>query len=84
MDLDQGCLVDAEMSCGRHPAIVLSTKEEIENDGLVRVVLISANTTIALPEDRIKVPRGLGMKKPCYVQCTKLETLSTREGQIQE
>jgi hypothetical protein len=74
-DLDVGSVVDALMSIGRHPAIVLSTKEEIQTDEMVRLVCISSNSTISLPEDLIEVPRGLGMKKKCYVQCAKLETV---------
>jgi mRNA-degrading endonuclease toxin of MazEF toxin-antitoxin module len=74
-DIDERSLVNAEFSIGLHPAIVLSTKEEIEADGMVRVVGISANTTISLPEDRIPVPPGLGLHKKCYVQCEVLETL---------
>lgn len=74
--LDVGSIVSsAEFSFGRHPGIVLSTKEEIESSGMVLVVAISANTTIALPEDRIEVPSRLGMKKKCYVQCKEAETL---------
>jgi mRNA-degrading endonuclease toxin of MazEF toxin-antitoxin module len=74
-NLDSGSLVDADLSIGRHPAIVLSTKEEIAASGLALVVAISKNCTISLPEDRIEVPHRLGMKKKCYVQCDVIEIL---------
>ena len=72
-NLDVGSIVEAELSFGRHPAIVLSAQKEIASSGKVFVVAISANTTISLPEDLIEVPRGLGMKKKCYVQCKETE-----------
>ena len=78
-NLSEGSLVNAELSIGRHPAIVLSTEEEIKTDGKVRVVGISSNTTISLPEDRIAIPPGLNLPKKCYVQCEVLETLHLRE-----
>lgn len=74
-NLDVGSIVIANLSIGPHPAIVLSTKEEIQADGMVRVVAISANETIAVAEDRIEVPPRLGMKKKCFVQCDVTETL---------
>lgn len=77
-DIGERSLVNADLSIGRHPAIVLSTNEEIEADEMVRVVGISSNTTISRLEDRIEVPAGLGLPKKCYVQCDVLETLSMR------
>jgi hypothetical protein len=72
-NLDEGSIVNASLSIGKHPAIVLSTREEIDSSGLVFVVAISANDTISLPEDLIEVPKRLGMKKKCYVQCDFVE-----------
>jgi mRNA-degrading endonuclease toxin of MazEF toxin-antitoxin module len=74
--LGLGSIVMAELSIGRHPAIVLSTEEEIASSGMVLVVAISANTTISRPEDMIEVPARLGMKKKCFVQCAVQEMLS--------
>ena len=46
--LDVGSVVSsAEFSFGRHPGIVLSTKEEIESSGMVLVVAISSNSSIS-------------------------------------
>ncbi len=70
-DLDVGSIVLANLSIGKHPAIVLSTKGEIQDDGWVL-----ADGTISLAEDRIKVPAKLGMSKECFVQCDVVETLS--------
>ena len=77
--LDEGSIVSAELSFGRHPAIVLSTKKEIEDTGLVHVVAISANKTISRPDDLISVPRRLGMTKKCYVQCGETEVLDVSQ-----
>ena len=77
-NLDVGSIVLANLSIGSHPAIVLSTKEEIADSGMVFVVAVSANTTLSLPDDLIEVPPGLGMKKKCYVQCGIVEMLSVR------
>ena len=74
-DLDVGSIVMADLSIGSHPAIVLSTKDEIESRGIVLVVAISSNTTLSLTEDLIEVPSKLGMTKKCYVQCGTAETL---------
>jgi hypothetical protein len=79
-DLDVGSIVSANLSIGRHPAIVLNTKEEIAASGTVFVVAISANTTLSLPEDLIKVPPRLGMKKKCFVQCGLVEMV--RRNQV--
>jgi mRNA-degrading endonuclease toxin of MazEF toxin-antitoxin module len=76
---DIGSIVSANLSIGRHPALVLSTKEEIASTGMVLVVAISANTTLSLPEDLIPVPPGLGMKKKCYVQCGVREMIAADE-----
>jgi hypothetical protein len=46
--LDVGSIVSADLSIGKHPAIVLSTKDEIASTGTVFVVAISANTTLSL------------------------------------
>lgn len=73
--LDVGSIVSANLSFGRHPAIVLSTEKEIADSGVVSVVAISSNATISLPEDLIEVPRRLGMTKKCYVQCSIIEDL---------
>ena len=70
-----GSIVRASLSIGSHPAIVLNSKQEIEGTETVFVVAISSNTTLSLPEDLIEVPRGLGMKKKCFVQCGVVEML---------
>jgi mRNA-degrading endonuclease toxin of MazEF toxin-antitoxin module len=74
-NLTVGSIVRASLSIGSHPAIVLSTEQEIEDTGTVFVVAISSNTTLSLPEDLIEVTRGLGMKKKCFVQCGVVEML---------
>jgi hypothetical protein len=79
-ELGVGSLVDVKLSIRRHPAIVLSTAEEIAESGMVLIVAISSNTTISLPEDRIAVPsRGLGMKKKCFEQCGVVERVSENQ-----
>ena len=78
-NLDVGSIVSADLSIGPHPAIVLSTKEEIAANGTVFVVAISANTTLSLSEDLIEVPPGLGMKKKCFVQCGVVEVLPSSQ-----
>lgn len=72
---DVGSLVNANFSIGRHPGIVLSTKEEIAATGVAQVVAISENNTISHPDDLIEVPRMLGMRKKCYVQCGESEMI---------
>jgi hypothetical protein len=79
VDLDVGSIVSANMSIGNHPAIVLSSKEEIAVSGEVFVVAISANDKISDPDDLIKVPNGLGMKKKCYVQCGETQVLPVNQ-----
>lgn len=69
--LGVGSLVNAELSIGKHPAIVLSVTDES-----VVVVAISANSTLSNPEDMIEVPhKGLGLTKKCYVHCGVVELL---------
>lgn len=77
--LELGRMVVANFTIGRHPGIVLSTKEEIEDSGMVFVVAISANKSISHKGDLIEVPSGLGTTKECFVQCGVTELLRVSE-----
>jgi mRNA-degrading endonuclease toxin of MazEF toxin-antitoxin module len=79
-DLDVGRIVIANMLGKSRPAIVLSTKEEIESTDDVHVVPISGDKDISRREDLVRVPhRGLGMKKECYVQCSESRVIPANQ-----
>lgn len=72
----EGRMVIADFQkAGRHPGIILNTKEEIDASGMALVVLISANTTRSLLEDLIEVPKRLGLTKKCFVHFAEVELL---------
>jgi mRNA-degrading endonuclease toxin of MazEF toxin-antitoxin module len=77
VDLDVGSVVNAELDINWHPAIVLSSKKEIEENERVFVVAISNNENISPDEDRIKVPRGLDVTG--HVQCDVTQSLPLRK-----